>query len=235
MFWRTVIGGLAVLLHWQVWAALLFFAAAQIGWLYAMALLMGKSDTGVRQSAGCLTHLIGGTVFNSFILGAVIFFLTPIMLGGNESMPLQYFMIYGWEIAKACLVGLVVTVIISVFPLTGFINGVPGATEFIQSVIIFRVFSAGLIESALEEKGISTTDIYPGFWYCVGYFIIAMLFVYACIVIFALLDAKVATGRFDGDSPWIAYIGTPLMNLLCILPLFMYANYVAIQVRHLLN
>jgi hypothetical protein len=57
MFWQSVFGGLGVLAHWQVWVALVIYAALQVAWLIGIGMMMGNSDSGGRMLTGCLNHI----------------------------------------------------------------------------------------------------------------------------------------------------------------------------------
>ena len=87
MFWSFVLCRLQTLLHWQVWVALIFYVALNFAWLFIIGLLMDESESGGRMAADCLTHLIGGSIYQAILLGLLVFLLMPITLGGNQFMP----------------------------------------------------------------------------------------------------------------------------------------------------
>lgn len=232
MFWQSVIGGLAVLAHWQVWVALVLYAALQFGWLIGIGMLMGKSESGGRMAAGCLTHMIGGTVFQSALLGGLVLFLTPLMLGGDQAMPLGFFVSLAWPIVKACFIALVLSFIIGILPIVGgLVSNTPGLATFIQGIIIFRIFSAAFIERLLEEANVHVSNLYPGFWSSIGYFALAAVLVYACLFIFAALGTTITRNRSTGEEGPLVFVGMALMHILGLLPLFMYANHVTLAIQ----
>jgi hypothetical protein len=233
MFWQSVVGGLAVLLHWQVWVAIVVYAALQFAWIMGIGMLMGgNSESGGRQAAGCLTHMIGGTIFQALLLGGVVLFLTPLMLGGDHAMPLSFFTTFAWPIVKACFLALVITLVLSFLPIVGgLISNTPGVDTFIQGVVIFRFFSAGFIERILDRANIHVANLYPGFWSSVGYLVLATVFVYACFFAFAALGVTLSRNRYSEDSPASFFLGMALIPILGMLPLFMYANHVALAIQ----
>ena len=233
MFWQSVIGGLAVLGHWQVWIALVIYAALQFGWLIGIGMLMEKSESKGRRLAGCLTHMIGGTVYQSLLLGGFVLFLTPLMLGGDHAMPMGFFASFAWPIVKACFIALVLSFIISILPLVGgLFSNTPGLATFIQGIIIFRVFSSAFIERLLKEADVHVSNLYPGFWSSVGYFAIAAVLVYACFFIFLSLGITITRNRESGEEGPLVFAGMVLTLILGgLLPLFMYANHVTLAIQ----
>lgn len=234
MFWHTVLGGLAILAHWQVWVAVVVYALLQCVWLMGIGILMGgESESGGRMAAGCLTHMIGGTIFQALLLGGLVLFLTPLMLGGDQAMPLRFFTEFAWPIIVSCFLALVVSFAVSFIPIIGrLISGTPGVDTFIQGVVIFRAFSAGVIERFLERADIHVANLYPGFWASVGYLLLATALVYVCILVFSVLGVTLSRNRFSGEGGAPSFIvGMALMPILGILPLFMYANHVTLAIQ----
>jgi hypothetical protein len=233
MFWHSVLGGLAVLVHWQVWVAVVVYVALQFAWIMGIGMLMGReSESGSRMATGCLTHLIGGSIFQVLLLGGVVLFLTPLMLGGDQAMPLEFFTAFAWPIVKSCFLALVISLAVAFIPIVGkLISNAPGVDTFIQGVVIFRVFSAGIIEPHLQRANLHVASLYPGFWASVGYLVLATVLVYACFFAFAALGVTLSRNRYSGDSAPSFFLGMVLIPILGILPLFMYANHVTLAIQ----
>jgi len=232
MFWQSVLGGIGVLAHWQVWIALVLYAGLQFAWLIGIGMLMGNSESGGLMAAGCLTHMIGGTVLQSLLLGGVVLFLTPIMLGGDHAMPLGFFTTFAWPIVKACFFALVISFAIAFLPIIGrLITDTPGLDAFIQGIIIFRLFSGAFIEYLLKEANLNVPNLYPGFWSSVGYFVLAIVLFYICLFIFAALGTTITRNQYGGESGASFIVGMALMQILGLLPLFMYANHVTLAIQ----
>lgn len=195
--------------------------------------MVGDSDSGVRQATGCLTHLIGGSILQSVLLGLLIFFLMPIMMGGDSITPLPFVKTLAWPIIKASLIALIAIFIISMMPIIGgMVANIPGLDVFLQGLIIFRIFSVGFVEMFLESVGMSA-DIYPGFWHTIGYFVISIAVSLLCF--FASMALGYSTSDSEGRvEKTITFLQTmAAANLVNILPIFMYANYVAMSVNEM--
>ncbi|MFI5366126.1 MAG: hypothetical protein ACHQ4J_10925 [Candidatus Binatia bacterium] len=78
MFWSSVLSGFMLLLHWQVWLAIFLYVAVSFVFLLAVASVAGEDERGGRMAAGCLFHMIGGTVLNGVLMGILVAFLLPI-------------------------------------------------------------------------------------------------------------------------------------------------------------
>ena len=236
MFWQSVIGGIGTLLHWQVWVALLLYLVLQFAWLAGIGLMMGKTDSGGRMAAGCLTHMFGGTVFQSVLLGVGVLFLTPIVLGSDRAMPLEFFVTFSWPVLKSCLFAMAISFVIGFIPIVGrFLTDTPGVLAFIQGIIIFRLFSKSFIEVLLKKAGLSIPNLYPSFWETIGYFILALAFVYACLLGFSALGMAVSKNRYSGEDALSSFLVMTFGQTLGLLPLFMYANHVQIAIRQMVK
>jgi len=232
MFWQSVLGGLAVLAHWQVWVALVVYTGLRFAWLIGIGMLAGNCRSAARMAAGCLTHIIGGTVLQSLLLGALVLFLTPLMLGGDQAMPLAFFRAFAWPIVLACLIALVVSLVLLFIPIVGtLVTDRPGLNEFIQGTIIFRLFSGAFIERLLQAANLQVPNLYPGFWATVGYFVLATVLVHLCFFIFAAFGTTISRSKYSQECGTTFFVGMAVMPLLGLLPLFMYGNHVALAIQ----
>lgn len=233
MFWSSVLGGLGILGHWQVWVALIAYAIINWIWLIGLGLLAGGDESGGRMAFGCITHMIGGTIFQAVLISVIVFYLAPIMLGADKAMPLKFYSEFAWPIAKAGLVATVAVLILSFIPLIGgFVANTPGLGEFIEGVIIFRIFSANFVEFFLKKAKIST-DIYPGFWYSIGYFIIALVIAYGGLLLVTGIKTVASRNSYGDDDGFMLTLAPAIVRLLSLLPLFMYAQYTAQTIQRL--
>lgn len=232
MFWQSVVGGFGVLAHWQVWVTLILYVILMFGWMVGIGLLMGNSESGKRMATSMFAHMIGGPVVQCLLLGCVVLFLTPLMLGGDEAMPLGFFTTLAWPIVKACFLAMFISFAIMFIPLIGgIIANTPGVDAFIQGVVIFRCFSGAFIEYSLEQADLQVANLYPSFWACLGYFALTMVFVYLSLIIFAALGTTLSRSQYSEESGFSFFIGMALMQVLGMLPLFMYANHVTLVVQ----
>lgn len=232
MFWQSVVGGLGVLTHWQVWVALVVYAGLQFVWLIFIGMLMGNSQSEGRMAAGCLTHMIGGPVLQALTLGGLVLFLTPLMLGGDHAMPLGFFAAFALPVFKACFIALLISLAIMLLPIVGrIVADTPGLDAFIQGIIIFRIFSAAFIQRVLEQANLQVANLYPGFWSSVGYFVVGTVLVYVCLFIFAALGTTISRNQFSDQGGASFFVGMTVMQILGLLPLFMYANHVTLAIQ----
>ena len=235
MFLKSVVGGLAILLHWQVWLALVVYILARFGWLMLVGGIMGRSDSGVRMGAGCLTHMIGGTIFNSLLLGLLVLVLIPIMMGGDSILPFAFFRTLAWPIFKACMYAMVAIILLAIVPIIGsFINGIPGVSDFVQGLIIFRFFSASFIETQLKVADLPT-DIYPGLWTTMGYLVIGVVLILGLILGFGMLGIKLRKNQYSFDDSETSIISMAIMPLVGLFPLFMYAKHVSLTIESIIR
>lgn len=225
MFWQSVLGGLNGLLRWQVWVAIAIFFAYTLIWTISIGIAI-QSDGGSygRRILRRLTALIGGAIVEALLLGCIIALLTPVLLGDFGAIPISELTTFTGSILIGCFLALLVSFVIYTVPVVdGFID-ILGVQTFIKCVVIFRVFSAQLLESLHGNILAETENLYPGFWESVGYLIAAMFVVYACYVIIALLVDKLSHNRlFDNDElPFT--LTSALDPMIGILSLLMYAS-----------
>lgn len=232
MFWQSVLGGFRVLVHWQTWVALILYVTLVFGWLIGVGLLMGNSGSGKRVAASMFAHMAGGPIIQALLLGCLVLYLTPLMLGGNAAMPLGFFATFAWPITKACFLAMLFTFFIMFIPLVGgIVANTPGVDAFIQGIIIFRLFSGAFIERFLEQANLQVASLYPSVWACLGYFGMAMVFVYVSAIIFAALGTTISRNQYSEESGISFFVGMGFMQMLGMLPLFMYANHVSLAVQ----
>jgi ABC-type glycerol-3-phosphate transport system permease component len=236
MFLQSIVGGLSTLLHWQVWVALIIYVLLKFGWLLLVGAIMGGRESAVRQGAGCITHTIGGSIYYGLLLGLLILLLLPIMMGGDSFFPLALVKVLAWPIFKACMIATVAIIVLTFVPIVGgLVNSLPGLDDFIQGIIIFRIFSVAFIESQLNLAGLPKS-IYPGFWESAGFLIIAVALISACMVGGTAVGHKFKKNRYDDEDNGIGFLlVSAVMPLAGLLPLFMYAKHVYISIQQLVK
>lgn len=224
MFWNSVGLGVKTLLHWQVWTALFLYVIVILGWFLVIALVVGRGE-GPRSTIGCLIHLLGGSIYQAVVLGLLVMFLGPIMLGGDSHLPAGIVLSNLGLVAKASILALVALFLLSVVPiLGGFLQGIPGIDVFIQGVVVFRIISAAIIEQLMPAA--PGSSLYPGLLMIIGFFAISFV-LSGGVMLLAVLFPEESTSQFL----WSQVAG----RLFGLLPLFMYSNYVGLQIRHFLG
>lgn len=60
MFWKSIIDGLAVFGHWQIWIALIIYTAVIFGFMMVIVLVVWKNEEAPqRMLIGSLSYMIG--------------------------------------------------------------------------------------------------------------------------------------------------------------------------------
>jgi hypothetical protein len=235
MFWSSVLSGLVLLLHWQVWVAVVLYVSVSIVFLIAVAAVMGRDESGGRMAVGCLFQMIGGTVLHGILMGILVAFLLPIILGGSSATPFS--VIVGWllPVAKIGVIAIVVVTIAGLVPFVGgFIAASPGIQAFLEGVIIFTALSASAIEQIMSDAKVQG-NVYPGFWECIGFLVIAGILVRLIMLASSLILGLTVDPEKSVGGLMIATV-TPALGVLGgIIPLFMYGSYIRLSVGQLVR
>ena len=236
MFWKSIIEGLAILSHWQIWVATILYMAVNFAFLMIAATVAGKDESGGRMATGCLFHMIGGTVLHGILMGLMVAFLLPILLGGPSAAPISAIIALLWPIIKIGVIAIVAISILSFIPLIGgFVANSPGIQAFLAGVIIFRLLSGYVIDQILTEANVQGS-VYPGFWASLGFLVIAgvlVRLVMFCLALVSVLLENTPVGEL------IPIVIGPVFGVLGILvgiiPLFMYSSYVRLSIMQLMG
>jgi hypothetical protein len=233
MFWKSVIEGLAILGHWQVWIAVVVYMAINFAFLMIVAKIAGEDKSGGRMATGCLFHMMGGTVLHGILMSLMVSFLFPILLGRSFTTPISVIIASLWPIVKIGVIAIVAVTIMSIIPLIGgFISNSPGIQAFLEGVIIFRLLSGNVIDHILTEANVQGS-VYPGFWASIGFLIIAGILV--MVVMFGLSLLSVPLKYTAVGELMLMIIGPVLGVLGGIIPLFMYSSYVRLSIIQLIG
>jgi len=231
MFWKSIIAGLAILGHWQVWVAAILYMAVNFAFLMILATVVGESESGGRMATGCLLHMIGGTVLHGILMGLMVSFLLPILLGGSSVTPISQIIAQLWAIIKIGVIAVVAVIILSIVPIIGaFIANSPGIQAFLEGIIILRLLLAPVIEEILNVVN-AQVSIYPGFWASIGFLIIAGVLVRIIMLGLALISV-----HFEGTAvgELMPMVIAPVLGVLGgIIPLFMYSSYILLSLVQL--
>ena len=233
MFWKSIIGGLAILGHWQVWVAVVLYMAINFAFLMIVAKMVGEDESGGRMVTGCLFHMIGGTVLHGILMGLMLAFLLPILLGGPSAAPISAIIASLWPIIKIGIIAIVAVTILSIIPLIGgFIAHSPGIQAFLEGMIILRLLSGYAIDKILTEANVQGS-VYPGFWASIEFLVIAGVLVRLVMLGLALLSVPLEDTAVGELMPIV--IGPVLGILGGIIPLFMYSSYVRLSIMQLIG
>ena len=101
MFWKSIVAGLGILGHWQVWIAALLYMAITFAFLIIASKISGEDESvGGRAMVGCTFHAIGGAILHGVLMGIMVAFLLPILLGGSSAAPISGVVALLWPIVK---------------------------------------------------------------------------------------------------------------------------------------
>lgn len=235
VFWMSISEGLLILRHWQVWVAVILYMAINLAFLMIISIAtIGKGDqSGGRMAMGCLFHTVGGAVLHALLMGSMVAFLLPILLGGTSATPISAIVSLLWPIVKAGVIAIVVVTILAFIPLIGqLIADSPGIHAFLEGVIILRVLSGYAIDQILTEADVQGI-VYPGFWESIGFLVIAGVLVR--VVMFGVALLSVPLKDTTGGELMTMTVGPVLGVLGGIIPLFMYSSYIRLSIMQLIG
>lgn len=233
MFWKSVIEGLAVLKYWQVWIAVVLYIVITFIFLLIIAKITGEDEYGERMAMGCLFHMIGSILLHGMLMGLMVAFLLPILLGGPGTTPVSVIVSLLWPIIRIGVFAIIVVTLLCLIPFVGgLIAHSPGIQAFLVGIITFRLLSTYAIDRVLTEVNFQGT-VYPGFWASIGFLIIAGILVWVVMFSLALLSIPLEYTTIGELIPVV--IGPVLGVLGGIIPLFMYSSYVRLSITQLIG
>jgi hypothetical protein len=222
MFWHSVVGGLAVLLHWQTWVGMLIYGALV---LIPIGLVGAASERDMR--AGCIGMLLlpFTQVFASI---AVLWILLPITLGiGNDAlwgMPFQIALQNPWWMLKISVVLTVIAALAGVIPIIG---GTATFTNFLVGSIAISLATKSFALASGRDT-LARVNYVPGFWTFIGFLVIGGLastiagFTVAALSVFA----NRGTEEAKPGPLTMSVVGT-----FGLIPCFMYGAWLGLQIR----
>jgi len=214
MFWESVITGLAVLGHWQVWVAAVLYVVSSL----------------ISLGIGCLIPLIGHLALGAAQISLMVAFLLPILLGGSSVTPLSEIRTLLWPILVSGFVAAIWVALLACIPVFGPLMGaLPGISELLMGIIVFRFLSGPTITQIQSEANIQRT-VYPGLWACIGFFAITEILITALGVGLASLCQRLGEEAGEAAGTVAGAIAAPLGT---IIALSMYASYVRISITQL--
>jgi hypothetical protein len=216
MFWKCTCVGLALLTHWQTYAAALLFLSFSMGSKHlsdALNAFLGKTSTSSRS----LSHLVlelgqvaGITVFVSI--------MCPMMLGlsmhGAWSLPCC-------EVAQSFAVLLLIAVMLSRLP----ILRSPSVFTFVIGAITL-VLTIERLYGRTTVPRISSIQLWPGMWFMIALFSVGTALTWLGTML-AVMPSVVTQGRAKRISTLLAY---PLAAAFGFIPLFIYCAWLGHQI-----
>lgn len=217
MFWESVQHGLGVLLHWQVYIAILEFLTIMLLPRILLGALMVRQPG--TAAIGCLLPLV--MVFVQ-IIAVVVFVLTvaPLVFGRTDgaawAFPWTFMTSSTWLFVKLVLISSVVGLVLSLIRLDLFANAVVGC--FVLAFVAVNI---------AHQYSAPTPTIWPGFWFAVGILAISAILLYLGLLLAAGVAALFGeTGAAIGQM-----VGHGLAAVLMFLPAFIYGGWLLQQMR----
>jgi hypothetical protein len=221
MFWKCICVGLAVLLHWQTYAAALLFLSFSLASKHLSDTLnvgSGKTSARTRSIARLVCELgqvAGITTFVSI--------MCPIMLGlsmhGSWTLPCSDMQCCR-EVAGSFTTILLIAIVLSRIP----ILGSPSIFTFIIGVLTL-VLSMERSYGQAPVPTVPSIHLWPGMW-----FMIALLLVGTALTwlgtILAVMPSVIMRGRAERIGKLLAY---PFAASFGFIPVFIYCAWLGHQ------
>lgn len=229
MFWKSVIGGLGMFLHWQTW--LIVMGAFGLQMIFRVLLAIFIERAGERYPvfgiAGFITHaLVEGIMWGSFLVLTLVF-LFPLMVGFNVITPvsvvlkdIRFIFITGFQV-------FILLAAISFIPLIGNLIGTHNIALYIGSIIVYRNLLGSLTDGTPIEPFVE--QAYPGFFTSVGFLVVTYALQYVALIPIALKKTIEDPYGLGNDGPGFGSL--VVLSIFSYLPVFMYAEYVKIALR----
>lgn len=217
MFWESVQHGLGVLLHWQVYIAILeFLTIMLLPRILVGALMVRQPGAAVL---GCLLPLV--MVFVQ-IIAVIVFVLTvaPLVFGRTDgaawAFPWTFMTSSTWLFVKLVLISSVVGLLLSLIRLDLFANAVVGC--FVLAFVAVNL---------AHQYGAPMPSIWPGVWFFVGILVVSAVLLYLGL----MLTAGLAVLFGDRSAAIGQMVGQGLAAVLMFLPAFIYGGWLLQQMR----
>jgi hypothetical protein len=225
MFWSSIIDGLALFLHWQVWVAMVAYAVVWLGFMVGCGALGSDESAKRTLGAGCL-YMVGGLVLQAVLMGLLVAWLLPIFFGKGQGLALSDLGSIAWPLTKLSLLAMVFVLVLSILPFVGdIVANAPGIQQYILAVAIFR----GVLTRAMNSQGVSSSGAYPSFWIALAFGVVSVVLVYAALFGTGAALMKSSRDSWTGEERMktfasLAGFGIGLFGGL--IPFFMYTQYV---------
>jgi len=200
MFWGSIPQGYAALLDYRIWIAALAYGALHWGGFFLIRSLLPKYDEPTFNQ-GCLTSIVT-YLTNSVLVTVIVYFLTPILIGGERLMDVPSVGTMATIVFKSLVFGTVALVVLGFLPIVGgFISENAGAQFFglgtISLLIILgqpevkdELYSFSSLVSDVQISRNDLNEIMPGHWQLLGYLIIAGINIYVFALPVAFIESK---------------------------------------------
>jgi hypothetical protein len=231
MFWNAILDGLIQMRHWEIWVSIIFFGTCITLFYFTIGIAMMKYERNEKvQVAGCLTAGVGAPVVQGILVALMVTALFPILMGQTDFAPFSLIREFWWQIAKAGIISIGITIIFTFIPFLGdFIEKMPGTAVFVQGAILFHMLASSTLTDIVNQAGVKLT-LWPGFWVSIGFVFLSVIiaYIFTLIVYQLLLKLDIIDGYWlDRNAGWISNFVGVIPGILC---LCIYCAYVRLTI-----
>lgn len=237
MFWDSIPHGYAALLDFRVWIAAIIYGGLHWGNLFLIGSFLPKYEEPTFKQ-GCITSIVT-YLTNSFLVTFIVYFLTPILLGGDGLMDVASDGTMVTIIFKSLLFGTLGLLGLGFLPVVGgFISENAGAQFFALGIISLfivlgnreireEIYSFSKIAGDLQISRSEVNEIVPSLWQLLGYLIIAGVNIYLFAVPVAVIESKFKTEGI------LLLVGPALGALAALVTISMVTAYIRLGIENL--
>jgi hypothetical protein len=230
MFWQSVVLGIQTLGNWHIWVGIVGFMVVMLLWNALVSIIAGQSESSPRMVVGCFIGSLGSVLLNGIAVSFFVVICFPIILFGNDFLPLPVLTATAGSTLMIGLKSLLVVVILSFVPVIGqFISEGPGVTFFLQGILVLRPIAEDLYRHFFPGHVLSPSA-FPSFWLSLAYLIIGCVLAFFAIGLVAFLESKLHRDS-EGSGAITMILGVFLYPVCGVLPLLMYGKYIALAVQ----
>lgn len=237
MFWGSIPHGYAALLDYRIWIAAIIYGGLHWGSLFLIGSSLPKYEEPTFKQ-GCLTSIVT-YLTNSFLVTFIVYFLTPILLGGDGLMDVASGGTMVTIIFKSLLFGTLGLLGLGFIPIVGgFISENAGAQFFALGIISLliilgnrevrdEIYSFSNITGDVQISRSDVNEIMPGLWQLLGYLIIAGINIYLFALPVAVIESKFKTEGI------LLLVGPALGGLAALVTISMVTAYLRLGIENL--
>ena len=100
MYWQSIGYGILGFFNWHIVIGVLAICIMSLFTPVAVGIIGGHGKSGMRQTTGFLTMIIGGPIIQAIAMSLFILFFLPAILGNGGFTPYSIMQSLFWPIAK---------------------------------------------------------------------------------------------------------------------------------------
>jgi hypothetical protein len=233
LFLKSIMGGLQLWRHPEIWALTGAFLLLYLGYLWGIRWATEKGVHKDGAGPGCLVQVIG-FLFEGMLMAAFLLLLLPTLVGPGPGLSWTQVEPMGFIAARAGILAAIAVSILTFFPVIGpFLAASPGMGIFLLGTVTYRLLTPKYLE-ALLGGNINLKNLYPGVWETLGYLLLALLL--TRLAMLAVMGLGKLLRRHSKQGPdksgvLLGFFGPALDALGGVLALLMYSQYTYLSMR----